>query len=238
MAIETTSIVKDLALGVPGATRLFESLGIDYCCNGAKPLSQACGEAGIAVETVVRTLRQAAADTRKDSEDHNWSSEPLTAIISFILDTHHTFDRQELDRIEPLLAKVSSVYRESHPELLEVQGVFLALKNDLLNHMAKEEQILFPYINQLQEAVDQGTPKPKPFFGTVQNPVRMMMFEHDTAGQMLRRIRELSSNFTIPDGACVSYRALYEALEGLERDLHQHIHLENNLLFPRAIELE
>ena len=104
--------------------------------------------------------------------------------------------------------------------------------------MSKEEQILFPYINQLQEAADRGTSKPMPFFGTVQNPVRMMMFEHDSAGEMLRRIRQLSSNFTVPADGCLSYRSLYEALEGLERDLHQHIHLENNLLFPRAIELE
>src|SRR5262245_37631125 len=137
MAIETTSIVKDLALGVPGATRLFESLGIDYCCNGGRPLVQACGEAGIAVETVLETLKHAAAGNGEHTDERNWRSEPLTAIISFILDTHHTFDRQELDRIEPLLAKVSSVYRESHPELVEIQGVFLTLKNDLLNHMAK-----------------------------------------------------------------------------------------------------
>ena len=116
--------------------------------------------------------------------------------------------------------------------------MFLTLKNELLNHMAKEEQVLFPYVNQLQEAADLGRTRPVPFFGTVQNPVRMMMFEHDSAGEMLRRIRDLSSNFTVPGDGCLSYRSLYKALEGLERDLHQHIHLENNLLFPRAIELE
>jgi regulator of cell morphogenesis and NO signaling len=238
MSINATSIVRDLAIEVPGATRVFEKLGIDYCCGGAKPLREACSTAGVAVDDVVHSLEQAAVAPTERNEDHDWRDEPLTALVAYILDTHHVFDREELGRIEPLLAKVVSVYLQSHPELVEIQRVFIALKQDLLNHMLKEEQVLFPYIIELQEAADRRAPKPFPFFGTVSNPVRMMLTEHDMAGDMLRSIRELSSNFTVPADACVSYRTLYEALEGLERDLHKHIHLENNLLFPRAVEME
>ena len=238
MSINTTDTVRDLAIEVPGATRLFEKFGIDYCCGGGRPLSEACSTAGIEVDDVVRSLEQAAAASNKRTEDRDWRVESLTALISHILDTHHAFDREELARLDPLLAKVASVYRESHPELAEIHRVFIALKQDLLNHMLKEEQVLFPYIIQLQEAADRGGTKPFPFFGTVRNPVSMMMMEHDTVGDMLRQIRELSSNFEVLPEACVSYRTLYEALEGFERDLHTHIHLENNLLFLRAVEME
>jgi regulator of cell morphogenesis and NO signaling len=141
-------------------------------------------------------------------------------------------------RIEPLLAKVCSVYGEARPELLQVQALFAELKRELLLHMTKEENILFPYIMQMEGAAASGEAAPTPMFGTVRNPVRMMMFEHDGAGEMLRRIRRLSNDFNAPDDACVSYRTLYGALEGLEQDLHQHIHLENNILFPRAVEMD
>lgn len=239
MPIDANNTVRDLALEVPGATRLFEKLGIDYCCGGAKPLKEACSTAGLAIDEVVRSLEQATGASSDDgNEERDWRGEPLTTLVSYILDTHHAFDREELERLEPLLTKVVSVYRDKHPELVEIQRVFAALKQDLLSHMHKEEQVLFPYIIQLQEAADRGGAKPFPFFGTVQNPVRMMLMEHDTVGDMLRSIRKLSSNLTAPSDACVSYRALYEALDGLERDLHKHIHLENNMLFPRAIEME
>ena len=238
MSIDATTSVRNVVTENPAATRLFEKLGIDYCCGGARPLGEACSAAGIAVDEVVRSLELAAMSPAEKSTDRDWRSEPLTALISYILDTHHAFDRAELDRLEPLLAKVAGVYRETHPELIQIQRVFVALKQDLLNHMAKEEQILFPYMIQLQQAIDNGTAKPFPFFGAIGNPIKMMMAEHDTAGDMLRQIREVSSNFSVPSEACVSYRTLYGALEGFERDLHQHIHLENNFLFPHAIELE
>jgi regulator of cell morphogenesis and NO signaling len=238
MSINTTATVRDLAIEVPGATRLFEKFGIDYCCGGARPLQDACSSAGIAVDDVIRSLEQATVAPTRKEENRDWRAEPLTALISYILETHHAFDREELARLEPLLAKVASVYRESHPELVKIQLVFIAMKQDLLSHMLKEEQVLFPYINQLQEAADNGGVKPFPFFGTVRNPVGMMMMEHDTVGDMLRQIRELSSNFVVPPEGCVSYRTLYEALEELELHLHRHIHLENNLLFPRAVVME
>ena len=159
-------------------------------------------------------------------------------MITHINDTHHVFTREELDRIEPLLAKVSRVYGERRPELPRLEAIFLELKRELLLHLVKEEQVLFPYVRQLEVAGDNKGARPASCFGTVQNPVRMMVMEHDAAGDMLKQLRELSNDFTPPADACVSYQTLYHALEGLEQDLHQHIHLENNILFPRASELE
>src|SRR4029079_12305700 len=131
---------------------------------------------------VVRSLEQASAAPIERDTTRDWRNEPLTALVSYILETHHIFDREELDRIEPLMAKVASVYEKSHPELLEIQTVFIAMKADLLTHMMKEERVLFPYIIELQQAADVKGPKPVPFFGTVRNPVRMMSEEHDAVG--------------------------------------------------------
>jgi regulator of cell morphogenesis and NO signaling len=238
MSNTETKTVGELAVEMPGATRVFERMGIDYCCGGSKALSDACTAKGIDVDAVLSALTEASASAYQQPDGHDWRGEPLNKLTAHIVERYHTFDRDEIARIEPLLAKVCSVYRESHPELLEIQKAFSGLSQDLLMHMMKEEQILFPYINQLQEAADRATPKPMPFFGTVRNPVRMMMSEHDTAGDLLKLMRELSSNYTAPPEACISYRTLYQALDEFERDLHEHIHLENNLLFPRAIEME
>jgi regulator of cell morphogenesis and NO signaling len=185
---------------------------------------------------VVASLEQITEAKEGDTRD--WRAASLNELIAHINDTHHVFTREELDRIEPLLAKVARVYGERQPELLRVEAIFLELKRELLLHMMKEEQVLFPYVRQLELAVDNKSARPASCFGTVQNPVRMMMMEHDAAGDMLRQMRELSNNFTSPADACVSYQTLYHALEGLEQDLHQHIHLENNILFPRAVEME
>jgi regulator of cell morphogenesis and NO signaling len=134
--------------------------------------------------------------------------------------------------------KVCSVHGANHPELLQIQSEFQKLDADLRPHMMKEEQILFPYIKRLEQAALTNAPAPFAPFGSVRNPIAVMMREHDAAGDILKTIRELSSNFATPEGACFSYNTLYRALEELEMDLHQHIHLENNILFPRAAEIE
>ena len=236
MTINATKTVRELAVEMPAATRLFEKLGIDYCCGGARPLSEACATAGIAVDEVVTSLEQIGEPSTGETKD--WQAASLSELIAHIYDTHHIFTREEMERIEPLLAKVCRVYGEVQPELPRIQALFLDLKRELLTHMMKEEHVLFPYVEQLEIAIATASAKPVAFFGTVENPVRMMMLEHDAAGDVLRQIRELSGNFTPPADACVSYQTLYRALEGLEKDLHQHIHLENNILFPRAIGME
>jgi regulator of cell morphogenesis and NO signaling len=238
MSITATKTVRELAIEVPGATRVFEKLGIDYCCGGGQTLGAACAAAGLESDEVVRRLEAASQAGPGPAEEKQWPEESLAALIDFILNKHHVFTAQELDRIQTLLTKVRSVHGERHRELLEIEGLFNSLKADLTLHMKKEEMILFPYIIELENAVAGGRRAPSPMFGTVKNPVRMMRTEHDTAGEILRNIRKLSSDFAVPADACVSFQTLYEALEALEQDLHQHIHLENNMLFPRAEAIE
>jgi regulator of cell morphogenesis and NO signaling len=141
-------------------------------------------------------------------------------------------------RLQPLFDKVVSVHGANHPELLQASALFERLCADLTPHMFKEEQILFPYIVNLAKAATNKMPAPFAPFGTVNNPVRMMMMEHDVAGEIMRDLRKATNDYTVPPDVCISYKTLYDALAAFEQDLHEHIHLENNILFPRAIETE
>ena len=149
-----------------------------------------------------------------------------------------TRSHEELERLEALLAKVCGVHGQNHPELFHIQDQFRRLRQDLEPHMLKEESVLFPYIIRMEEAIVRNQALATPPFGTVRNPVRVMMAEHEASGYILGRIREASSDYTVPADGCISYKTLYRALAELEVDLHQHIHLENNILFPRAVEQE
>jgi regulator of cell morphogenesis and NO signaling len=237
MNISDTTTVRDLAVGVPGATRIFENFGIDYCCGGHRTLADACQEATLKVEDLTRSLKEAGLAPQPGAE-RDWRQEGLAALIEHIVDKHHRFTRQELDRLERLFDKVCSRHGERHQELFEGQKTFYQLKQDLIPHMLKEEQVLFPYITRMEEAVAEGRPVPPPFFGTARNPVRMMMTEHDTVGDLLKQMRGITSGYVAPADGCISFQTLYEALAAFEADLHQHIHLENNMLFPRAVEME
>src|SRR5262249_32132888 len=238
MKISVITTLTELAVELPGAARVFDKLGIDYCCGGARTLQDACASAGLESHEVLSQLQAANQATTARTGATNWPEESLAALIGFIIKKHHLFTTQELDRIEPLLARVRSVHVKRHPELSEIEALFKALKPELTTHMKKEEMILFPYISELEDALSNDNPAPSPMFGTVRNPIRMMRMEHDAAGEILRNIRKLSSGFLVPPDACASYQTLYQALEALEHDLHQHIHLENNVLFPRAEALE
>ncbi len=237
MMTDINTSVRDLAVGIPQATRLFEKLGIDYCCGGNRSLKEACVAAGLDVHAVQASLENGDV-VSMDAETRDFQKETLATLIEYILETHHEFTRFELDRLHALMEKVCSVHAQNHPELHLCQQVLQQLEDDLLPHMMKEERVLFPYVIALERAA--GGEKLKPFatFGTVQNPVRMMSLEHDRAGDLLRTLRRLTNDYVPPADGCFSYTTLFAALEGLEKDLHRHIHLENNLLFPRAIELE
>jgi regulator of cell morphogenesis and NO signaling len=238
MELNSMKTVREIALEMPAATRIFEKMGIDYCCGGAKPIREACQTAGVTFEELSLSLEQAENWAQEGVAGKDWQAESLASLITHIHDRHHVFTRDEMARIEPLLAKVASVYGDRRPELAQILVLFEELSRELLLHMRKEENVLFPYVTAMEDAVRAGLSVPTSMFGTVRNPVHMMMVEHDGAGDLLRRIRQLSDDFTPPAEACVSYRTLYGALEGLEKDLHQHIHLENNILFPRAVEME
>lgn len=232
-----TKTVRDLAVEIPGATRVFEKLGIDYCCGGMHSLTDACAAAGITFDEVMQSLQTEIAATEKSTEP-DFQKATLEMLVEHIVTKHHEFTRLEITRLKALLEKVCRVHGGNHPELFKIQLLFAELAADLETHMAKEERVLFPYVVRMEAAATQKVPLFKPPFGTVANPVRMMMLEHDRAGEILKEIRTLSSNYTWPSDGCISYQTLYTALNDLEKDLHQHIHLENNILFPRAVEME
>lgn len=238
MSVVTAKTVREFAIENLAATRIFEKFGIDYCCGGGQSLEQACEKANIPIDTVLDALEMAEETARAAQEVHDWSREPLSELIAHIKRTHHKYTREEITRLTALVQKVSSVHGKNHPELYQIREVFAGLAQELTTHLMKEEMVLFPYIERMEEAIIQGEPVLPAPFGTVRNPVAMMEHEHDSAGAALSAIRKASREFTAPEDACVSYQTLYKALAALEADLHQHIHLENNILFPRAIEME
>ena len=239
MNIDVQQTVREVALSNPEATRVFEKLGIDYCCGGGKSLAQACGAANLQVQNVVELLRSAETSAEvRQADATDWSAAPLADLIQHIKQTHHSYTREEITRLGPLFEKVCRVHGDKHPELHEIRSAFESLSHDLTTHMMKEEFVLFPFIERLEEAVIGGDlviPAP---FGSVSNPISMMKHEHETAGKLLRSMRSVSDGYKPPAQACTSYKTLYSALAEFERDLHQHIHLENNILFPRAVEME
>jgi len=239
MNLDVTRTVRELAMEIPNATRAFERLGIDYCCGGSKSLRDACVHAHVAVEDVLRALEQGGHfEQTPETNLPDFTTGTLADLIEHILTTHHVYVKQELPRLHQLLNKVASVHGKNHPELSQIQQTFQGMSAELISHMMKEEHILFPHIVALEEAVTHGQPQPRPVFGTVSNPVHMMELEHDSAGAAFKEISTLSANYTAPEDGCFSYKTLYAALKEFEMDLHQHVHLENNILFPRAIKLE
>ena len=238
MALTTAKTVRQIAVDNPEATRIFEKFGIDYCCGGNQPLEQACEKANISIDEVLDALEMAESTARAAQQVRDWNREPLSELIAHIKGTHHKYTREAIAEVTALLAKVCSVHGKNHRELLEIRETYAGLAQELTTHLMKEEMVLFPYIERMEEAVIQGDPPLPAPFGTVRNPVAMMEHEHDSAGHALRAIRKESSDFTPPADKCASYQTLYKALAAFEADLHQHIHLENNILFPRAIAME
>ena len=224
------STVGDIVAGCPALASVFENIGIDYCCGGKKTLGDACRDKGLEPQSVLATLAQPpqtepVADTAVMA---------LTELADHIEQTHHAYLRSEFSRLNELTSKVASVHGDQNPRLHQVSETCRALIAELSDHMMKEEQILFPLVRQL----DASDTAPTFHCGSLANPVHQMESEHNQAGAALERLRELTDGFTPPDGACNSYRAMLNAIAHLERDLHLHIHKENNVLFPRALEME
>ena len=238
MSVSTVKTVRELALEFPEATRIFEKIGIDYCCGGDRSLEEACVASSLSLDEVLDSLELAQETARSKRSDRDWQTEPLADLVAHINTAHHKYTREEIGRLGPLFDKVCSVHGKNHPELRQVRAVFHDLGQELTTHMMKEEMVLFPYIVRMEESVIEKEPVVPPPFGSVQNPVAMMMHEHDSAGDALRAMRQASAGYTPPGDACVSYQTLYQALADFEANLHQHIHLENNILFPRAIKME
>ena len=228
-----TDPVGSIVTKWPAASRVFEQVGIDYCCGGKIPLDQACRKQGIDPQPILAALEQLATATRCEPVV-NAIALTLTALADHIEATHHAYLRTELPRLSALTTKVAAVHGDKDLRLVQIRDTLAALAVEMTSHMLKEEQILFPMIR----ALDATQSAPAFHCGSLANPIGRMELEHDQAGAALARLRVLTDGFSPPDWACNTYRAMLDALAQLEQDLHQHVHKENNVLFPRAIELE
>ncbi|PAU93274.1 iron-sulfur cluster repair di-iron protein [Aliifodinibius salipaludis] len=215
--------------------QIFQQHGLDFCCGGGRTIEEACAKKDVDLNKIVQALNQITTDGSKEDNYDQWS---LDFLVDYIVNNHHEFTRNKLPEIGKYAKKVAAVHGKRHEELNVIYYEFTMLHTEIFNHLDKEEHILFPYIKQLVEAEKEGVKPEKPEFGEAANPIAMMEDEHDEAGTSMAKIRRLSNDFTPPEDACTTYRLLYENLEGFEKDLHKHVHLENNILFPKALELE
>jgi regulator of cell morphogenesis and NO signaling len=228
--------VREIALENPASIRVFEKFGIDYCCGGRKPLAEACAAKNLPLAEVEAALQAAGAAESTPTEE--WTNKPLAVLAAHIVETHHAYVKREVPRLADLAQRVVNRHGDTKPELPQIQSKLAQVSDELTQHMAKEELILFPHIAGLERAIANETPRPNGCFGTIANPIAMMTQEHDAAGALIAEIRALSQDFTPPAGACPTFHAFYSGLQEFEQDLHRHVHLENNILFPRAFALE
>jgi len=234
MTDDLPPVSPDLPIGQlvaerPSRTRIFERLGIDYCCSGDRTLADACREQDLDPATVATMLDAALEARSTDASETDWTEAPLGALIDHITSTHHSFLRRELPRLYQHLSKVARVHGNRAPWIITVKEVFDDLRAELESHMEKEESIVFPFIQAL--ANGDTPPSTSALDG---DPFAVVEDEHEEAGAALKRIRDLSDGYSVPDGSCSTFRAAIDGLRELEYDLHQHIHKENNILFPRA----
>jgi regulator of cell morphogenesis and NO signaling len=232
----TTQTVRDIATQNPDAVRVFEKYGIDYCCGGRVPLAEACATKGLNVDEVIASLEATTAPLVPGERD--WTAESLASLAQYIVDTHHAYVTREVPRLNELAGKVVSRHGDTREELPVIQSKLAELGEELISHQGKEEVVLFPYIGKLERYASGNGTLPRSCFGSITHPIEMMTKDHDIAGNLIGEIRKLSLDYTPPAGACPTFRAFYTGLLEFEQDLHQHIHLENNFLFPRAIALE
>lgn len=236
MSFTTETKVKEIALSNPRAREILEESGVDYCCGGGKSLHDACLSANISADEILEQLKRNSREVSAD--EASWASAPLSELTRHIREKHHAYVRSAIAGIQTLLAKVKAKHGSAHPEVAVIEELFAKIGRDMIMHMQKEEQILFPYIDALERAMNGNGSIEVPFFQSVRNPIQAMMREHDSSGELARQIRTASNNYTPAADACTSFRALYEDLRRFELDLHKHVHLENNVLFPRAVEAE
>lgn len=233
MIITADTPVRDIVVEEPATITLLEQLGIDYCCGGQQSLATASTKRNHDVGTVIGELNRRANDNGTSGVD--WQTAPLKDLIAHIVQRHHAFARQHLSLVRELAERVKRLHGPTHPEIYKISEEIAAISAELTHHFSCEETVLFPHIERLGNT---GQPVVHPVFANIQQPITKMMMDHNQTGDELRTLREATRNYVPPPDACKTFRALYRALEELERDLHRHIHLENNILFPRALKLE
>ena len=218
------------------AAAVFERYSLDFCCRGGRTVENACIEKAVDKTSVLSELQQLLR--RGSSAPDSLSGVSLSEVIGHVVATHHAYVKKMVPVLRTHTQKVAAVHGANHPEVVGIARVFEAVAAELQEHMAKEEEVLFPYINMLVGVSERNEQCARPPFGTIRNPVRMMEAEHRAAGDQLYEIRSLSSNYTPPADACTTFKVMYRELQDFEMDLHQHVHLENNILFPGAVAME
>ena len=213
--------------------QVFKNFGIDFCCGGKKTISEVCDTKGINPEQVNQALD--AIGNNAPSAENDYLKWDIGFLADFIVNTHHQYIRDNTVFITELANKVAKVHGNTHPEVIKVATVFTGIADDLMLHIMKEERVLFPFIKELAIVQKNGGLMHESSFGEVSNPIHMMEAEHEQAGEAMEEIRLLTDNFKLPEDACTSYTILYKMLAEYENDLHRHVHLENNVLFPKAI---
>lgn len=234
--IPVTSSVGSIVANDLRAAAVLTRHGIDFCCKGGRSVEEVCRTKSLDPAELIREIEEALA--RDTSSPEDFASWTLSRLIDHIESIHHSYVEDRTAVLRQYLHKLCRVHGERHPELFNIAAEFEACAGALASHMKKEELVLFPYIKQLEQADASGTAAPKPYFGTARNPVRMMEEEHDTEGERFRRISQLSFGYAVPSDGCATYSAAMSLLKEFEEDLHTHIHLENNILFPRALRIE
>ncbi len=223
-------VAKDLRTAA-----VFDKLGIDFCCKGNRSLEEVCGDARLSFDELVKELEGIDSTTGSGIDYNSW---PLDLLADYIEKKHHRYVTEQTPVLKGYLDKLCSVHGDKHPELFEIRQLFAECAGELAMHMKKEELMLFPFIRKMAQAKQSGgTLQPAPF-GTIRNPVNAMLQDHTTEGERFERIAQLSDNYTVPADGCNTYRITLAGLKEFEKDLHLHIHLENNILFPKAIVLE
>ncbi|MBK8953962.1 MAG: iron-sulfur cluster repair di-iron protein [Saprospiraceae bacterium] len=215
---------------------VFQKYGIDFCCKGGKLLSEVCKNKNINENELLRELEDASKQT--EGQPLDFQSWPPDLLIDYIEKKHHRFVEQMIETLPPFLDKLCKVHGARHPELFKITQEFKATADALSHHMQKEEMILFPFIRKMVYARQHQLIAERPPFGSVENPIQMMQSEHDQEGERFRKISEWTNAYTPPADACTTYRVAFAMLKEFEEDLHMHIHLENNILFPKALTME
>lgn len=230
-----TKTVGELVTENIKTAHIFKKYGIDFCCGGGISIQKAADKANINYDDLEKELLSVDNTTNRAANYNSWELDFLT---DHIINVHHRYVEETIPLLQQYAARVNKVHGHHYTELEEIQQLFSLVATELGGHLKKEELILFPFIKRLVKAQRDGEAAPQAQFGTVNNPIKMMESEHEEAGEILRKIAVLSNNYTPPAGACNTYRAFYAKLEEFEQDLHQHVHLENNILFPKSLQLE
>jgi regulator of cell morphogenesis and NO signaling len=234
MDIGSQTHVADLATQYPATIRVFQRHGIDFCCGGKRPLGEVCAEQGLSLADLKQDLEGALSAAPSPVRQET----SLEGLVWHIVERYHRPLDEELPRLDRMMQKVLRVHGERHTELAQVAAAFAEIRDDLGPHMMKEERVLFPYISRLEAIAASGEALLGSPFGSVQSPIGVMEAEHESVGAALATLRELTDGFEAPSDACNTFRGLYHGFADLERELHEHIHIENNILFPGALQLE